>query len=88
MKGLHHQFSKIQGKKLGFVQKTWFLFIKILTKMYFQDGGSGDESCPSLADSSVVSLSQMAFLSMSVSIFRYIDFMKIVQLYKLVRTSV
>ncbi|XP_023332069.1 cullin-4 [Eurytemora carolleeae] len=33
------------------------------------DGGGGDESCPSLADSSVVSLSQMAFLSMAVSIF-------------------
>lgn len=33
------------------------------------DGGGGGESCPSLADSAAVSLSQMAFLSMSVSIF-------------------
>eukprot|EP00090_Calanus_glacialis_P024163 TRINITY_DN37511_c0_g1_i1.p1 TRINITY_DN37511_c0_g1~~TRINITY_DN37511_c0_g1_i1.p1 ORF type:complete len:214 (+),score=53.34 TRINITY_DN37511_c0_g1_i1:59-700(+) len=33
------------------------------------DGGSGGESCPSVADSAAVSLSQMAFLSMSVSIF-------------------
>ena len=31
----------------------------------------GGEQCPSTADSSAVSLSQMAFLSMSVSIFRY-----------------
>ena len=35
------------------------------------DGGGGGESCPSHADSSAVSLSQMAFLAMSVSIFRY-----------------
>ena len=33
------------------------------------DGGAGAESCPSLADSAAVSLSQMAFLSMTVSIF-------------------
>ena len=33
------------------------------------DGGGGGEACPSLADSAAVSLSQMAFLSMSVSIF-------------------
>ena len=33
------------------------------------DAGGGGESCPSLADSAAVSLSQMAFLSMSVSIF-------------------
>merc|ERR1712107_468282 len=33
------------------------------------EGGGGGESCPSLADSAAVSLSQMAFLSMSVSIF-------------------
>jgi len=33
------------------------------------DGGGGGEQCPSTADSSAVSLSQMAFLSMSVSIF-------------------
>jgi hypothetical protein len=33
------------------------------------DGGAGGESCPSIADSSAVSLSQMAFLSMTVSIF-------------------
>ena len=31
---------------------------------------SGGEQCPSTADSSAVSLSQMAFLSMAVSIFR------------------
>ena len=31
----------------------------------------GGESCPSTADSSAVSLSQMAFLSMAVSIFRF-----------------
>jgi len=34
------------------------------------DGGGGGEQCPSTADSSAVSLSQMAFLSMAVSIFR------------------
>ena len=33
------------------------------------EGGGGGESCPSLADSAAVSLSQMAFLSMTVSIF-------------------
>jgi len=33
------------------------------------DGGGGGEACPSIADSSAVSLSQMAFLSMTVSIF-------------------
>ena len=33
------------------------------------EGGGGGESCPSLADSAAVSLSQMAFLSMSMSIF-------------------
>ena len=33
------------------------------------DGGGGGESCPSLADSAAVSLSQMAFLAMTVSIF-------------------
>lgn len=33
------------------------------------DGGGGGEQCPSTADSSAVSLSQMAFLSMAVSIF-------------------
>ena len=33
------------------------------------DAGSGGESCPSTADSAAVSLSQMAFLSMTVSIF-------------------
>ena len=32
-------------------------------------GSSGGSSCPTLADSSVVSLSQMAFLAMTVSIF-------------------
>ena len=33
------------------------------------DGGNGAEACPSIADSSAVSLSQMAFLSMTVSVF-------------------
>ena len=33
------------------------------------EGGNGGEACPSIADSSAVSLSQMAFLSMTVSIF-------------------
>jgi hypothetical protein len=33
------------------------------------DGGNGGEACPSIADSSAVSLSQMAFLSMTVSVF-------------------
>ncbi len=39
--------------------------------MYVNVGGgsSGDNSCPSVADSSAVSLAQMAFLSMTVSIF-------------------
>ena len=37
--------------------------------MYVSLDGGGGESCPSLADSAAVSLSQMAFLSMSVSIF-------------------
>lgn len=38
--------------------------------MYVSLGeGSRAESCPSLADSAAVSLSQMAFLSMTVSIF-------------------
>jgi hypothetical protein len=33
------------------------------------EGGGGGEACPSIADSSAVSLSQMAFLSMTVSVF-------------------
>ena len=37
--------------------------------MYVSLDGGGAESCPTLADSAAVSLSQMAFLSMSVSIF-------------------
>jgi hypothetical protein len=44
--------------------------IIFLINLYFVDGGGGGESCPSIADSSAVSLSQMAFLAMSVSIFR------------------
>ena len=37
--------------------------------MYVSLDNSGGESCPTTADSSAVSLSQMAFLSMAVSIF-------------------
>ena len=37
--------------------------------LYVSLDGGGAESCPTLADSAAVSLSQMAFLSMSVSIF-------------------
>merc|ERR1719410_3214620 len=37
--------------------------------MYVSLDGGGAESCPTLADSAAVSLSQMAFLSMAVSIF-------------------
>merc|ERR1719410_2840264 len=37
--------------------------------MYVSLDGGGADSCPTLADSAAVSLSQMAFLSMAVSIF-------------------
>ena len=45
------------GEKPNSVSAIWIFF-------------SGGEQCPSTADSSAVSLSQMAFLSMAVSIFR------------------
>ena len=37
--------------------------------MYVNVGGSTDNACPSIADSSAVSLAQMAFLAMTVSVF-------------------
>lgn len=62
-----------------FKNKEYTIFISVaLVLVFFSDdavvylnleGGNGGEACPSIADSSAVSLSQMAFLSMTVSIF-------------------
>ena len=65
---LHHISSRKKILPSGRVKRNSLAGKKGV--MYVSlDGGGGGESCPSLADSAAVSLSQMAFLSMSVSIF-------------------
>ena len=54
--------SLIRRKRNNLAGKDGVMYVSL-------DAGSGGESCPSTADSAAVSLSQMAFLSMTVSIF-------------------
>ena len=62
LKNKKHLKKRSSTKRNNLAGKNGVMYVSL-------DAGSGGESCPSTADSAAVSLSQMAFLSMTVSIF-------------------